>query len=255
MMNSWINKIGFCLIWGTLFVWLVFGTAIAVFGQDFYTARELINEDKYEEALVILRTLNPDENEEVLFYLGVVYEGTLDNKMAIACYSLFLESDCETERLRYAANTRLQNLLSIQKGTMADVHQKMQYASRKLSLEDTGEDTQREQKNAIAMLEKMIKEQEKSEASNNQSQNTKKHQEQSSQNTKKEATGESNTGGNSNQPNGKAKIRKYNGPQSPWSLLRDKARDPALQSIKEKLPPRYREIVERYYEKANGPDR
>ena len=41
-------------------------------------------------------------------------------------------------------------------------------------------------------------------------------------------------------------------PASPWSRLRDRSRDPANNAVKEKLPARYRDIVERYMEAANG---
>jgi hypothetical protein len=41
-------------------------------------------------------------------------------------------------------------------------------------------------------------------------------------------------------------------PASPWSRLRDRSRDPANNALKEKLPARYRDIVEKYTEKANG---
>jgi hypothetical protein len=43
-------------------------------------------------------------------------------------------------------------------------------------------------------------------------------------------------------------------PASPWSRLRDRARDPANNAVKEKLPARYRDIVEKYTEAANGED-
>jgi len=41
-------------------------------------------------------------------------------------------------------------------------------------------------------------------------------------------------------------------PASPWSRLRDRSRDPANNAVKEKLPARYRDIVEKYIEAANG---
>jgi len=41
-------------------------------------------------------------------------------------------------------------------------------------------------------------------------------------------------------------------PASPWSRLRDRSRDPANNAVKEKLPARYRDIVEKYIENANG---
>ena len=37
------------------------------------------------------------------------------------------------------------------------------------------------------------------------------------------------------------------GPQSPWSHLRDKDRDPVFNAIKEKFPARYQQLIEQYY--------
>ena len=37
------------------------------------------------------------------------------------------------------------------------------------------------------------------------------------------------------------------GPQSPWSQLRDKERDPVYSAIKEKFPARYQQLIEQYY--------
>jgi hypothetical protein len=38
------------------------------------------------------------------------------------------------------------------------------------------------------------------------------------------------------------------GPQSPWSKVRDKERDPVFGAIKEKFPARYQSLLEQYYE-------
>ena len=37
------------------------------------------------------------------------------------------------------------------------------------------------------------------------------------------------------------------GPQSPWSQLRDRERDPVFNAIKEKYPARYQQLIEQYY--------
>jgi hypothetical protein len=37
------------------------------------------------------------------------------------------------------------------------------------------------------------------------------------------------------------------GPQSPWSHLRDRDRDPVFNAIKEKYPARYQQLIEQYY--------
>ena len=105
-------------------------------------------------------------------------------------------------------------------------------------------------------------EQEKKEVSNSKSnsKNTKQQQQQEQQQQQQQASkpkpNKSQKGGSSSNANGKVVQKSYDGsPASPWSRLRDRSRDPANNAIKEKLPARYRDIVERYYEAANGNDK
>jgi hypothetical protein len=138
---------------------------------------------------------------------------------------------------------------------MEDIYQRMDYSRRRLSLIEPGEQTQEEQDKIVRMLAKLIKEQEKKEASSkskNQQKNQQQQQQQQQANQKRQPS-QSQIGGQSSNPNGQVVKKSYNdGPASPWSRLRDRSRDPANNAIKDKLPARYREIVERYYEAANG---
>ena len=225
---------------------------LAMISNDFWTARELMNEDKFEEAHSILRKIDPKENKDVYFYLGVTSEKMLDNEMAINYYTLFLESKSEKERLRVAANSRLIELLMFKKGTLDEVSQKMRYSERKLGLQNTGRETQKRQKEIVDLLNKMIKDEERKEVANNVSNNSQENQKPEKPQSPKNEQIEVGSSGSSNQSNGKVVKKKYSdGPRSPWSQLRDRMRDPANTAVKEKLPPRYRDLVEKYYEKAN----
>ncbi len=138
---------------------------------------------------------------------------------------------------------------------MGDVYQRMDFSRRRLSQIMPGEDTQKQQEKIVNMLAKLIKEQEKKEASSSSKdqKNTKQEQQQQQQASKDKQQSKSQTGGQSNNPNGEVVEKSYDdGPASPWSRLRDRSRDPANNAIKDKLPARYRDIVERYYEAANG---
>ena len=122
--------------------------------------------------------------------------------------------------------------------------------------------TQEQQQKIVEMLTKLIKEQEKKECSNcnsSSAQNTKKQQQQQQQQQQqasKPKQNKSQKGGSSANPNGKVVQKSYDdGPASSWSRLRDRSRDPVNNAIKDNLPARYRDIVERYYEKANGNDK
>ncbi len=110
------------------------------------------------------------------------------------------------------------------------------------------------------MLTKLIKEAEKKECSgsckncNKPGQNKPSAGKKPQQaNNKPSQQKKSQSGKNAKAANGKAVVKTYEDvPASPWSRLRDRSRDPANNAIKEKLPAKYRDIVEKYMEKANG---
>ncbi|MEM9409675.1 MAG: tetratricopeptide repeat protein [Planctomycetota bacterium] len=232
---------------------------------SFYLARTLMNGEKFEAALPLLtRLIGPFSEfsahvDRARFYKGVAQAGLLDYQNAIASLTEFVELHPNApERLRVAAWRQIQQLKAIKKGQMADVYQRMDYSRRKLALIEPGEDTQDEQNKIVSMLAKLIKDQEKKEASSKSkdSKNDQKKQQQQPQQqqaNQNQKSSKSNQGGTSNNPNGQVVRKAYNdGPASPWSRLRDRSRDPANNAIKDKLPARYRDIVERYYEAANG---
>lgn len=230
---------------------------------SFYLARAYMNEERFEDAMLLLSKVGSDLSDynvhvgPARFYLGIAQAGLLKYDDAVQTLSDFLQFyPTAPERLRVAAWRQIQQLRSIESGQMEDVYQRMDFSRRRLALIEPGEKTQEEQDNIVKMLAKLIKEEEKKEASQSQQQqqqqkNTQQQQQQQQQSQSQQ--GKSQTGGSSNNPNGKVVKKAYNdGPASPWSRLRDRSRDPANNAIKDKLPARYRDIVERYYEAANG---
>jgi outer membrane biosynthesis protein TonB len=164
--------------------------------------------------------------------------------------------------MRVSAWRQAEKLDKIEDGALPDVHLRMDYSRRRLEQQKTDPDTQQQQDKIVKMLNELIKKAEKEEASSSNS-NTKnpkddKKPKQKPQDGKKPSApkpkpsaGKNNQGGS--QPNGKAEVKSYDdSPASPWSRLRDRSRDPANNAVKEKLPARYRDIVERYMEAANG---
>ena len=233
---------------------------------SFYLARMLMNDERYEEALPVLAQLSGPYRDStvhsntVKYFVGVAHAGMLQNDLAVNSFKKFLEESPQApERLRVSAWRQVQQLMSIKEGQMTDVHQRMDFSRRRLRLAESGEKTQEEQDKIVKMLTKLIKEQEKKECSscNSNKPNTKKQQQQQpkqqQQAKKKPKPNKSQQGGSSSNPNGEVVDKTHdNSPASPWSRLRDRSRDPANNAIKDKLPPRYRDIVEKYYEKANG---
>lgn len=229
---------------------------------SFYLARSLMNSERFESALPRLQALTGKFADFTVhqgssqYFIGVAQAGMLQNKEAIHSLLQFLQAYGDApERLRVSAWRQVQELQAIEAGKLSDVHHHMDYSRRRLELIETGEATQQEQDEIVKMLGRLIKEQEKKECNSSCKNNTKK----SAQNKPKQNPGQkpkpnkSEQGGTSANPNGKVVKKTYDdSPADPWSRLRDRSRDPANNAIKEKLPARYRDIVEKYYEAANG---
>lgn len=228
---------------------------------SFYLARTLMNHEEFESAVPLLKQLTGDLSEFTVhsgiaqYYIGVAEAGMLQNDKAIESFVEFLQGNpTAPERLRVSAWRQVQHLQSIKEGELDDISQRMDFSRRRLTLEESNEETQDEQEKIVKMLNKLIKDAEKKEAQssckNCKSQSQKQQQQQQAKN--KPSQSKSNKGGTSSNPNGKFAERSFdNGDASPWSQLRDRARDPANTAAKEKLPARYRDIVERYFEEAN----
>ncbi len=244
--------------------WIESKDPYLVADASFSLARVLVNAERFEDSVPLLELVaGPQANFTLhsgaaTYYLGVAQARLLQNQQAIDTLSYFIQNYQDApERLRVSAWRQMQELATIAEGQLADAHQRMEFSHRRLDQEDSGQPTQEQQGKIVGILAKLITEQEKKECS---SCNSKKNCQSESQGQAKKPgkkdsdpqASKSQQGGQSNNPNGVAQ-RVYNdGPASPWSKLRDRSRDPAYSAIKDQLPAKYREIVERYTEKAQG---
>ena len=240
---------------------------------SFYLARTLMNGQKFEDAISLLDALTGELGQHsaqrgvAQYYTGVAQAGLLDNQKAIKSFITFLQENPEApERLRDNAITQFNELHAIEKGKLSDVRQRMDFSRRRLQLTETDEDTQSQQQEIVTMLGKLIKEEKKKEQSQSSSskpkdkQEKKEGKENSSDDQKKPEEGKgkpgpskSQSGSSSSNANGVAELKTYDGsPASPWSRLRNRNRDAANNAFKDKLPARYRELVEKYNENADG---
>lgn len=185
----------------------------------------------------------------------------MDYPSAIKSLMRFLdENPNAAERMRVSAWRQAQSLMKIEEGKMEDIYQRMDYSRRRLAQQHTDPATQKQQDQIVRMLSKLIKEAEKQEASGSPSSKQKpsskpkpNNQQAKKPPSPKPSDGKSSQGDSgSKQANGTAVVKDFDqSPASPWSRLRDRSRDPANNAVKEKLPARYRDIVERYMEAAN----
>ena len=233
----------------------------------FFLARTLMNDEQYENAIGHLEKLSGDladfsaHRGPSLYFTGLAQTGLLKKDDATKSFMRFLkESPDSPERMQVSAWRQLQQLQSVEEGKLEDIYRRMDYSRRRLQLAKTDQSTQQQQDKIVAMLNKLIKEEEKKEASSSASSSKKpkpskgqKDQQAKKPKSPKPSQSKSQQSGSSSNPNGEAVVKTYDdSPASPWSRLRDRSRDPANNAVKEKLPARYRDIVERYMEAANG---
>ena len=245
---------------------------------SFHLARTLMNAEKYEDAVPLLKKLTGKQGKYSAhqgvstYYTGVAQAGMLDNEAAIKSFATYLQFNSDiADRLRESAWVQIQALQLIEKGKLSDVRQRMDFSRRRLKLTETDADTQNQQQQIVTMLGTLIaveekkeqdqqesgqqqeeqkqKQQEKEEnSSDNQKQSNKQEQQQEEGKEKPNPSASQSGGSNSN-----ANLKTYDGsPASPWSRLRERSRDGANNAFKDKLPARYRELVEKYNDKADG---
>jgi tetratricopeptide (TPR) repeat protein len=223
---------------------------------SFFLARAYTWQDRHEPALPLLRDVTGkwvDKNlhaGEALFLTGIAQASLLQRQEAIASLRRYLdENPSAPERMRIGAWRQLEQLKQVEDGSLWDVLERMEFSGRKLSLEDSGKQTREQQDKIVDMLAKLIKEAEEQEC---QGQGGSSGQAQrpsagtpGQPKANSGSSGESAGGGQSDTDAVRRAFR--GGPQSPWSRLRDRERDPAFNAIKEKFPNRYQQLIEQYY--------
>lgn len=220
----------------------------------FLQARAELMEERFDRAIPLLQQVASERAEhssqvaDAMYFLGMSQAAMLDNTKAIETLTGFLESYPNApERMRVGAWRRLQELHSIQEGSMSDVYQRMEFSRRQLQVQDTGDRTQEEQAKIVAMLDQLIEKAEESECQGGNCNKPGESQAQGQGQKPSEGQGQGQSGNGSRNPNGVARRSFDDGPASEWSRLRDRSRDPAFNAIKEKYPPRYQQLIEQYY--------
>lgn len=227
---------------------------------SYFLARVQLLQERYEDALPLLDSIEAEHADqslrtgEALFLKGVAQAQMLKRKDAIASLERYLEENPGApERMKIGAWRQLEQLKLIEDGTLSDVFVRMDFSRRRLALEDSGGNTQTEQKKIISILEQLIKEAEEKEC--NCKGGGKGKGEKQGKAGEGDGSGDGqgskqggDKGGGSKGIDGSAVERlRRDAPQSPWSQLRDKDRDPVYNAIKQKFPGRYQQLIEQYY--------
>lgn len=227
---------------------------------SYFLGRAYLLDERFEDALPLLADLEgkwADKTAsgfEVLFLRGVAEVALLKHQEAMATLEKFLTTYPDApERMRVGAFRQLEQLKLFKEGTLSDVHLRMEFSRRKLSLEDTGTETRGQQDKIIEILAKLIKEAEECECNckgggKGQGQKPGSKAGEGDGQAQGQGSQSGNSGGGSKGIDSDTVKRLHRGgPQSPWSQLRDKDRDPVFSAIKEKFPARYQQLIEQYY--------
>jgi hypothetical protein len=207
-----------------------------------YLAERLIRARYYDEALVLLRQMNPENTIDpivVLFCLGIAHNELLNKKEGLEAMKQLRNSfplqSPYSRRFAEVAKLLENELESIDddKQTPENIAKKMEDIQRRLGQGNTGEKVQEVEKDVLESLEKLIEKLEE-------------QQKQSKQ-----------QGGQGNNPADTERILRQKGPgnvgeknigtQSGWGELPAKQREAALMQIEKEFPSHYRDIIEQYF--------
>ena len=225
---------------------------------NYVLGRTLFSQERYEECLPFLDQLRGDfaqntvRGGDVLYYKGVAHANSLDQQTGIALLAQFLEEYPDaSDRLRLSAQATLDGITGVLDGSVEDIADHMDFSHRRLSFEDSGEQTQVVQQKIVAMLDEIIKQaEEQQQQQQQQQQGGGQGQGQQQQQQQQQGAGEGQQpGGNAAAQNDPKKVRDLRGAsKSAWDDLRERDREnDALSGLKSKYPPLYRELVEQYF--------
>lgn len=236
---------------------------------SFYLGRALFIEQRCEEALPLFTRLSGEQAAnstyaaESLYMQGACEARLLKRKEAIATWEKFLKNHPDApERMRVDAESQLANLKQIGDGSIGDIQHRMDYAGRRLSLADPGRDTRDRQEEIVAMLTKLIREEEEDQNQNEQQQEQNQdQQEQEGQGQPGSKPGQKGSGGKPGSgPGGKTPggNRQASGDdvsgrahqatdRGQFGEIRDRERmERIFSAMKSRYPAQYRKLVEQY---------
>jgi len=228
---------------------------------SFYLGHALVGQERCEEALPRLEPLVAGKHAEhtlhggeALFLVGSCQANLLERDEAIRTLARFLEMYPKaSERMRIGAVHLMAEQQAILDGSLVDVHDRMGWSRRRLTIEESGKPTQHGQEKIIALLDKLIEEAEQRE---------------------KSGGGGGGGGGGGAQGSGSGPPSGNQTPNSPatqsalpdgqgrigalhqlnrgkasdsWGNLPEKERAKVLTALKARFPDRYRELIEQYY--------
>jgi hypothetical protein len=217
----------------------------------FFLARGYIQHEDHESALPLLRMMNSDHRGhtlrqgESLFFQGSAEMATLDRTTALKTFRKFQTLRVRpSRRMRDEVSRMLIDLEQVEEGSLPDVAEHMDFSRRKLGIEDPGVQTQEVQDEIVSMLDVLIEEAQKQEQQQSQSQGQGQGQAQGNQPGQKPGQGGMAIPDPKTNPFNRPDL---NAKRSEWDDPRERERRAeALNSLKERFPARYQQLIEQY---------
>ena len=233
---------------------------------SYYLGRALFMEQRCEEALPLFAKLGGEQADhkaytaEALYMQGACESRLLKRKEAIATWEKFLKKYPDApERMRVDAESQLATLKQIGDGSIGDIQDRMEYAGRRLALEDPGLDTRTRQEEIVAMLTKLIREEE--DQNENEQEQEENQDQQEGENQPGSKPGQKGSGGKPGSgPGGQTPGGNHQASgddvsgrahqatdRGQFGEIRDRQRmERIFSAMKSRYPTQYRKLVEQY---------
>ncbi len=220
-------------------------------------AKALSNRRIYEEALETLEGVKPEQVVDpatLLFHKAVAEHSLMKAREANNTIVRLLDDVADApERYKMVAALMVFDMMTWKDKDLGSIARKMDNIERRLDLSRGGPKTQKLQKEVIARLDELIKEKE------NQGQGQGQGNGGNCPNGGQPGNTPNNTinpsapqndsfGGNGSGP-GNVDPKKLKEMAAVWGKLPDKDRAKAMAELTRDMPPRYREVIEKYFKK------
>ncbi len=206
--------------------------------------------ERFEDAAVAFTTVLNEHGRRVgcdidaAFYLAVALGQDLQKEKALVAAQRFLDDYPDApDRDRKAMEQMLNELVQEWESPLYDLAGRMKKVAREMDGGETGKETQAAQAEIITRLDELIKKAEDREG-NQGGQGNRGGQPRGNQAPNAPAQSSKVSPGASRVGDLRGKQRGKAGDQ--WGKMQDREREEVLQALKEKLPDRYRGLVEQY---------
>lgn len=213
-----------------------------------------MHRELYEQAAETFRAVLNDPGArkaagcdvDAAFYLAVALGQSREKEQAVVAAKRFLEDYPDApERYRKAMEQTLNELLQEWESPLYDLAGRMAQVGRAIDGGETGEPTQAKQKEIVEILDKLIEEAEQGEGGGKGGGGDRGGPPRGNQTPDSPANRTALPPGPTRVGDLRPKTKPK--PGDKWGEMRDREREEVLQSLKEKLPERYRDLLEQYH--------